>query len=118
MHGKWLLREYVSRMFLVGALLVLLVAETTVIVAFLGLPKVHASSVMVHLLASVFVTSIPGIAGVKGYYVAKRLRLALDVNREETTVMWLSRQYLATAIAAYGAVIMNVIFLTEAMRPR
>jgi hypothetical protein len=95
---------------------VFLVAETTVIVAFLGLPKVHTSSGIVRLLASVFITSIPGIAAIKGYYVVRRLRLARDVEQEETT--WLSRQFLVTAIAAYGTVVLNVIFLTEALRSK
>jgi hypothetical protein len=118
MHRKWLFSSSVSWILLACALSVLIVAEATVIVASLGLPNVHTPLGTARLLASVLFTSIPGIAGVRGYYMVKRLRPASDLEQEKTIVPLLSRQFLFTAIAAYAAIVMNVIFLTEALRTK
>jgi hypothetical protein len=116
MRGTWLRSAYFTWILLVGTVLVLLVVEATVIVAFAVSPKVHTSLAIGYLLASVLVTSVPGVAGVKGYYVARRLRSAIDAEGEEIIVIWLSRQFLATAVFGYGAVITNVMFMTEVLR--
>jgi|SRR5579859_3548646 len=118
MRGIWLRSVYVDLTLLIGALLLLLVAEAMVIVAFAVSPKVHPSSAIEYLLGSLFITCIPGVAGIKGYYMVRRLRSTLDAKGDETTAIWLSRQFLGVTVFAYGAVIVNIIFLTEQLRPK
>ncbi len=112
MHSKWILSEHVSQIVLACTLTTFLVSEAVVIVASLGFLNGHASlGISRHLLVNVFLTSIPGIAGIRGYYVVRRLRSKLDAEREEATLVWFSRQFLAAAVFAYAAIISVVASL-------
>ena len=116
MRSGWILSDGVTRILWVGALLVFLLAEAVVIVAGLGLPKAHASLGIGQLLLTVFLIAIPGLAGIKGYYVAERLRSKFDAEQQDASFVWLSRQFLLATVFAYTAVIFVVISLTEAVR--
>jgi len=119
MHGKWLYSEYITRVLLICTMLLLVLVEAVVIVGFVGSPpKPHSSLTLGYLLGIVLVTSIPGVAGIKGYQVVSKMRSTLDAEGERKTVSWLSRQFLATAIAGYGAIIVILVFLTELLRPK
>jgi hypothetical protein len=118
MRGIWLRSVYIDRTLLIGTLLLLLIAEAMVIVAFAVSPKMHPSFGIDYLLGSVFITCIPGVAGIKGYYMVRRLRSTLDVKGEDTTAIWLSRHFLGVTVFAYGAVIVNIMLLTEQLRPK
>jgi hypothetical protein len=114
MSGTWLYREYVSWTLLVCAVLIFFGAEAIVIVAWHGLPKAHPFSGIVYLLEFLFINTVPILSGIKGYYAVRRLGPTLDAGREEGTLIWLSRQFLATAVFAYVAIIMEVVLLTNA----
>jgi hypothetical protein len=118
MHGKWLYSAYITRVLLVGTLLLLVVVEAVVIVSFVGSPKPHSLLALGYLLGIVLVTSVPGVAAIKGYQAVSKTRSTLDAEGERKTVIWLSRQFLATAVAGYAAIIVIVIFLTEFLRPK
>ncbi|HXN71344.1 MAG TPA: hypothetical protein VN861_02190 [Candidatus Acidoferrales bacterium] len=118
MHDRWLGSTYITRALLVCALLLLVIAEAVVIVGFVGSPKLHSSLALGYLLGIVLVTSIPGAAGIKGYQVVSKMRPALDAQSERKAVIWLSRQFLATAVAGYAAIIVIVVFLTELLRAK
>jgi|GEM_PF-4623325 len=118
MHGRWLGSTYITRTLFVGALLLLVIAEAVVIVSFVGSTKLHSTLTLGYLLGIVLVTSVPGVAGIKGYQVVGKIRSTLDAQGETKTVIWLSRQFLAMAIAGYGAIIAIVVFLTEIVRAK
>ncbi len=111
MHSKWMLSERVSRILLACSLSVFLVGEAVVVVASLGLPKGPSLGIG-RILVNVLLTSIPGLAGIRGYYVVKRLRSNFDAERQEATFVWLSRQFLAVTISAYAVVVSIVASLS------
>jgi hypothetical protein len=119
MYGKWLLSERYTKFLMAGTLAIFLVAEAVVIVASLGLRNERPPLGLVSLLTIVFINSLPGIMGISAHQRFKRLKSKnFDVIGEEWSLPFLSRQYLRAAVAAYAAIIMDVIFLTEAARPK
>jgi len=117
MRDTWL-SPHITRTLLASVLLLLVLTEVVVIVTFSGWPKLHPSLGLGRFFAAVLVTLVPGVAGIQGYRAVGRLRPTIDAGGENTALIWLSRQFLAAAIFGYGAVIVNVVFLTELLRPK
>jgi len=117
MNSKFWLSANVSKALEVGSFLVFVVAEAVVIAASLKLPKPISPSVVRSLLLNVFLTCAPGAVGVHGYKVVNRIRSKFDAQREDPTFVWLSRQFLAATIVAYGVIVSNVVSLTDVFRP-
>jgi hypothetical protein len=86
-----------------GAVLLFILSEAQVIVSYLYAPTPHPSFGTIRLLATVLVVSVPGIAGLKGYSVAKGLPSAASAG-EEARVAWLARNFLLIVIVAYVAI--------------
>lgn len=118
MERIWLRSSQVTRGFLIGSFSLFLAAEVTIIVACLGSHDVLSPITIVYVLGSVLITAIPGIAGLRGYYGVKRLHLIPDGELRETMVVWLSRQFLTTAVFAYGATIWDIILLTKTLHQK
>src|ERR1700735_1252210 len=118
MHDRWLGSTYITRALLVCALLLLVIAEAVLIVGFVGSPKLHSSLALGYLLGIVLVTSIHGAACIRCYQVVREMRTALDGQGRMKAVFWISRQFLATAVAGYAAIIVIVVFLTELLRAK
>ena len=109
----WFLSPHVSRFFLWSVILLFLLSEAMVIASALGSNRMNSPSEIGKLLGSMLVMSVPAAAGIKGYYAARRLEVTLEEERHETTIMWMSRQFLVAAIFGYSAIISNIVFLTE-----
>lgn len=120
MH-RWMAGGWISRIVLACALLMFLVSEGTIIVASLGWPNRRAASATLgisYLLFNVFVTSIPFVIGIWGCIVVKRMQSKSVGQGDEAAFVWLWRQYLAGIVFAYVAIILVVMSLAEAFRPR
>ena len=121
MDNRWTLSGGVSRLIFACALLTFLFTEAVVIVASLGWPNAHVSlgtREIRQLLVNVFLASIPFFVGIGGCGMVKRLQSKFEAGREAATFVWLWRQYLVGTVFAYGAIIVIVMSLAEALRPR
>ena len=121
MDNRWMLSDWISHIILVGALVMLLVAEVTVVAATLGWPNgnvVLGTRGIGQLLVNEFLTLIPFVVGIWGCMVVKRLQSKFDAEREKATFVWLWRQYLAGTVFAYAAIISVVMSVAGAFRSR
>jgi hypothetical protein len=99
----------VDRVLGLGLVVVLLVAEALVIAASLGSPQARSAGGMGLVFARVLINAIPAVAGIRGYFVARRLSSEADTELKNAPMLWVSRQFLTVAVFAYAAVIIDVI---------
>lgn len=118
MRDGWLYAGQLDRVLGLCVVLLFVVAEALVVAASLGSPQARSPAGLGLLLARMLINAIPAAAGLKGYFVAKRLPSRADAKQKDAVVLWVSRQFLATAAFAYGAVIFDVIHLGNAIGPR
>jgi hypothetical protein len=116
MSGRWLLSGQLTRILLFGAILLFGGAEAALIIVWLGLQKVRPSSDMIYLFACIAINIVPIILAVKGHCAVQRLRAALDSEREDGASLWISRQFLVTAVIIYVAIIFELILLTHNLK--
>ena len=112
MNGSALHSSKLTSILSLGTWVVFLVSEALVVITYIRAPK-NTLLTLGFFAANIFITAIPAVAGMRGYYAAKRLSSSLG---EEITTLWFSRQFLLVAAFAYAALITNAIFLTEALR--
>jgi hypothetical protein len=86
-----------------GAVLLFILSEAQVIVSYLYAPTPHPSFGIVRLFVTVLVLSVPGIAGLRGYSVAKRLPPPISGD-DQARLVWLAHQFLTIVIFAYVAI--------------
>jgi hypothetical protein len=86
-----------------GAILLFILSEAQVIVSYVRGASQHTWLDLGRLLATLLVLSVPGIAGLKGYSVAKGLPSAASAE-EEARVAWIARNFLLIVIVAYVAI--------------
>jgi hypothetical protein len=115
MNREYILKAYITKLMFTGLIVIFLLTEALMITAFARLAEAYPGIGAVYMWSNLFIASIPCIGGIRGYYAVKQLRSNLDGRREEATVVWLSRQFLATTIFAYAAIAANVGFLTQAL---
>jgi hypothetical protein len=99
---RLMLGPYVTRLLWVCAVLILIVAEGQIIVSYLHAPAPHPPFGIGRLLMTVLVVSVPGLAGLRGYAVVKRLPSAITGD-DQTKLIWLAREFLVISIFAYVA---------------
>jgi len=102
MLAKFILSAHFTRILWVCTLLVFTVAEMQVIVSYFRMPGPHSSFGIGHLLATVLIVSVPGIAGLRGYSVARAL--PLPATSDQVKLVWVAREFLVISIAAYVAI--------------
>ena len=105
MNMKFWLSPALTRVLTVSAVIVFLLAESLVVVSWFHPPKGGPSLASRSPLAELLITSVPAVVGFHGYLGVRQLRSRLAAQLEETTLIWFSRQFLTTVIAAYGVVI-------------
>jgi hypothetical protein len=102
MWAKFMISPYFTRLLWVCAVLVFIVAEGQIIVSYLHAPASHPPFDIARLLVTVLIVSVPGLAGLRGYAVVRRLPLAIGGD-DQTKLIWLAREFLVISIFAYVA---------------
>jgi hypothetical protein len=87
----------------VGAVLLFIVAEAQIVVSYFRMSSQHTWLDVGRLLGMLLVVSVPGIAGLKGYSVVKRLPAAIS-GGDEAKLAWVARNFLLIIIVAYVAI--------------
>ena len=80
-----------------------ILTEAQIVVSYVRIPSQHSWLDVGHLLGMLLVVSVPGIAGLKGYSVVRRLPSVIG-GGDEAKVVWLARQFLTIVIFAYVAI--------------
>lgn len=87
----------------VGAVLLFILAEAQIIASYVRMPNQHTWLDVGRLLGTLLVVSVPGVAGLKGYSVVKRLPSSISGD-DQSKLVWLERQFLTIVIFAYVAI--------------
>jgi len=87
----------------VCAVLLFIITETQIIVAYVHIPSQHTWLDVGRLLGSLLVLSVPAVAGLRAYSVVRRWSSAIG-GGDEGKLIWLERQFLTASIFAYVAV--------------
>jgi hypothetical protein len=66
--------------------------------------------------SNIAINVVPVILAVKGHYAVQRLRPTLDPEKEDGASLWISRQFLASAVTTYVAIIFELILLTHNLK--
>jgi hypothetical protein len=94
------------------AILLLFLAEALIMACWIRSPRLHLSIGIGRLLATILVVSAPCVAGIRGYSAISGRRSTPNIGSQEATKIWLSRQFLATTVCAYAAIIASVLLLS------
>ena len=120
MRGRWLHSQHVTNSMIYSLILLAFLTEIMVVVSLLGIKGLGLPFRVGLILGTTLVVAAPAVAGLKGFWSLRRAlgRLHVsskvgpeEVTSQETTWLWISRQFLGAAICAYGAIIWNIEFL-------
>ncbi|HEX2776621.1 MAG TPA: hypothetical protein VHN10_08285 [Candidatus Acidoferrales bacterium] len=86
-----------------GAVLLFILSEAQIVVSYVRASSQHTWFDLGRLLATLLVLSVPGIAGLRGYSVVKRLPPAISGD-DQARLVWLAHQFLTIVIFVYVAI--------------
>lgn len=100
-----------TKVLLVLVVLGCVLAEAGLIIKAAKSPELHSATGPIWLLATIFLTSLPGILGIMGYRVADKLRFSFGAAGN--AAVRLSRHFLVMTAATYAAMIVIGDFLSS-----
>jgi len=107
-----------TRAMLVLTMLEAIVVEVALIITLSHSSERHSPAGLVLMLATIFVSSVPAVAGIMGYRAADKLRSSLEAASKGNAAIQLSRQFLGITAAAYAAIMVTLVTLGELLRAK
>jgi len=104
------------RAMLVLTVLEAIVVEVALIITLSHSSKPHSPAGLVLMLAAIFVSSVPAVAGIMGYRLADKLRPTPGIEDASGTATRLQILFLGMTAATYGAIITVVTVIADRLR--